>query len=95
MARPRNAFPSSVPTSGRFGGKRFAKEDESTGEPLIDSIVDQAEQKGTGTWTAVDISGEGQGVRTYALTLQSKYQSTMASMITIRAQAARLLAFAA
>jgi hypothetical protein len=48
-----------------------------------------------GTWTAVDISGETQGVRSYSLTFQSKYQSTMASMITIRSQAARLAAFAA
>ena len=34
--------------------KVLAKVDESTGEPLIDSIVDQAEQKGTGRWTSQD-----------------------------------------
>ena len=28
--------------------------DEKTGEPLVDSIVDQAEQKGTGRWTSID-----------------------------------------
>jgi 6-phosphogluconate dehydrogenase len=32
----------------------LAKEDASTGGPLIDSIVDQAEQKGTGRWTSQD-----------------------------------------
>src|SRR3954469_214088 len=30
------------------------KTDESTGKPLVDVIVDQAEQKGTGRWTAQD-----------------------------------------
>jgi 6-phosphogluconate dehydrogenase len=32
----------------------LAKTDEKTGRPLVDVIVDQADQKGTGTWTAVD-----------------------------------------
>ena len=32
--------------------KVLAKTDEKTGGPLVDVIVDQAEQKGTGTWTA-------------------------------------------
>src|SRR5438309_4882298 len=35
-------------------GTVLAKTDESTGEPLIDAIVDQAEQKGTGRWTSQD-----------------------------------------
>src|ERR671932_1669660 len=35
-------------------GKVLAKTDESTGEPLVDAIVDQAEQKGTGRWTSQD-----------------------------------------
>src|ERR687893_2004358 len=35
------------------------KTDEKTGGPLVDVIVDQAEQKGTGTWTAVDALGLG------------------------------------
>jgi 6-phosphogluconate dehydrogenase len=34
--------------------KVLAKEDASTGRPLVDSIVDQAEQKGTGRWTVQD-----------------------------------------
>ena len=32
----------------------LAKQDPSTGKPLVDMIVDQAEQKGTGRWTAQD-----------------------------------------
>jgi 6-phosphogluconate dehydrogenase len=34
--------------------KVLAKEDAATGGPLVDSIVDQAEQKGTGRWTSQD-----------------------------------------
>jgi 6-phosphogluconate dehydrogenase len=34
--------------------KVLAKTDEATGEPLVDAIVDQAEQKGTGRWTSQD-----------------------------------------
>ncbi|QJY44544.1 NADP-dependent phosphogluconate dehydrogenase [Pseudonocardia broussonetiae] len=39
--------------------KVLGKTDERTGGPLVDVIVDQAEQKGTGTWTAVDALGLG------------------------------------
>jgi 6-phosphogluconate dehydrogenase len=35
-------------------GKVLAKTDEKTGKPLVDVIVDQAEQKGTGRWTSQD-----------------------------------------
>ncbi|HXV92276.1 MAG TPA: NADP-dependent phosphogluconate dehydrogenase [Pseudonocardia sp.] len=34
--------------------KVLQKTDERTGGPLVDVILDRAEQKGTGTWTAVD-----------------------------------------
>jgi 6-phosphogluconate dehydrogenase len=34
--------------------KVLAKKDERTGGPLVDVILDQAEQKGTGRWTAID-----------------------------------------
>src|SRR5918993_789821 len=39
--------------------KVLAKTDEKTGGPLVDVIVDQAEQKGTGTWTKVDAYAQG------------------------------------
>ncbi|MDQ4116760.1 MAG: NADP-dependent phosphogluconate dehydrogenase [Actinomycetota bacterium] len=35
-------------------GTVLGKTDEKTGRPLVDVIVDQAEQKGTGRWTAID-----------------------------------------
>ena len=35
-------------------GKVLGKVDAKTGKPLVDVIVDQAEQKGTGRWTAID-----------------------------------------
>jgi 6-phosphogluconate dehydrogenase len=34
--------------------KVLQKTDEKTGGPLVDVILDQAEQKGTGRWTAID-----------------------------------------
>jgi 6-phosphogluconate dehydrogenase len=34
--------------------KVLAKTDDRTGGPLVDVILDQAEQKGTGRWTAID-----------------------------------------
>jgi len=34
--------------------KVLAKEDPGTGQPLVDVILDEAEQKGTGRWTAQD-----------------------------------------
>src|SRR3954468_10430837 len=37
----------------------LGKTDEATGKPLIDVIVDQAEQKGTGRWTAQDALEQG------------------------------------
>jgi 6-phosphogluconate dehydrogenase len=39
--------------------KVLAKTDGRTGGPLVDVIVDQAEQKGTGIWTAIDALGLG------------------------------------
>src|SRR3954452_16299020 len=39
--------------------KVLGKTDEKTGGPLVDVILDEAQQKGTGTWTAVDALGLG------------------------------------
>src|SRR4051794_27769220 len=39
--------------------KVLGKTDEKTGGPLVDVILDEAQQKGTGTWTAVDPLGLG------------------------------------
>lgn len=32
----------------------FAKKDEETGEPLVEKVLDTAEQKGTGKWTSIN-----------------------------------------
>jgi len=40
-------------------GTVLAKVDDATGRPLVDVIVDQAEQKGTGRWTAQDALERG------------------------------------
>jgi 6-phosphogluconate dehydrogenase len=37
----------------------LAKTDEATGKPLVDVILDAAEQKGTGRWTAADALEQG------------------------------------
>ena len=45
--------PRVVPDRDHREGAR-AQDDEATGEPLVDVILDQAEQKGTGRWTSQD-----------------------------------------
>ena len=47
-----------------------------------------------GVWTAVDLTGDTNGVRTYSLTFQSIYNATQAAMVVVRAQAPRTVAFA-
>lgn len=69
--------------------KVLAKEDESTGEPLIDSIVDQAEQKGTGRWTAQDALE--QGVPLTAIT-EAVFARGLSALREERAAASKVLA---
>src|SRR4051812_32883604 len=69
--------------------KVLAKEDASTGEPLIDSIVDQAEQKGTGRWTAQDALE--QGVPLTAIT-EAVFARGLSALRDERAAASKVLA---
>jgi 6-phosphogluconate dehydrogenase len=69
--------------------KVLAKEDPSTGGPLIDSIVDQAEQKGTGRWTAQDALE--QGVPLTAIT-EAVFARGLSALRDERAAASRELA---
>src|SRR4051794_26211947 len=69
--------------------KVLAKEDPSTGEALIDSIVDQAEQKGTGRWTAQDALE--QGVPLTAIT-EAVFARGLSALRDERAAASRVLA---
>src|SRR3954454_22264381 len=69
--------------------KVLAKEDPSTGGPLIDSIVDQAEQKGTGRWTAQDALE--QGVPLTAIT-EAVFARGLSALREERAAASKVLA---
>jgi 6-phosphogluconate dehydrogenase len=69
--------------------KVLAKEDPQTGAPLIDVIVDQAEQKGTGRWTSQDALELG--VPLTAIT-EAVFARTLSSLRDERAAASRALA---
>src|SRR3954470_492837 len=67
----------------------LAKTDEATGRPLVDVIVDEAEQKGTGRWTAQDALERG--VPLTAIT-EAVFARTLSALRDERAQAAGTLA---
>lgn len=66
----------------------LAKTDERTGGPLVDVIADQAEQKGTGRWTAIDALGLG--VPLTAIT-EAVFARTLSSLADERRAAAGTL----
>jgi 6-phosphogluconate dehydrogenase len=67
----------------------LAKIDEATGRPLVDVIVDEAEQKGTGRWTAQDALELG--VPLTAIT-EAVFARTLSARRTERAEASQRLA---
>ena len=67
----------------------LAKTDEATGRPLVDVIVDEAEQKGTGRWTAQDALELG--VPLTAIT-EAVFARTLSARREERAEASRRLA---
>jgi 6-phosphogluconate dehydrogenase len=67
----------------------LAKIDESTGQPLVDVILDAAEQKGTGRWTAQDALELG--VPVTGIT-EAVFARTLSAMKAQRQAAAGLLA---
>jgi 6-phosphogluconate dehydrogenase len=69
--------------------KVLAKQDSRGDGPLIDKIVDQAEQKGTGRWTAEDALE--QGVPLTAIT-EAVFARALSSLKEERAAAAKVLA---
>jgi 6-phosphogluconate dehydrogenase len=69
--------------------KVLAKTDDATGKPLVDVIVDEAEQKGTGRWTAQDALERG--VPLTSIT-EAVFARTLSARRAERAQAASLLA---
>jgi len=69
--------------------KVLGKTDEATGQPLVDVIVDQAEQKGTGRWTSQDALELG--VPLTGIT-EAVFARTLSSLRDQRARASRALA---
>jgi 6-phosphogluconate dehydrogenase len=67
----------------------LSKTDDATGQPLVDVIVDEAEQKGTGRWTAQDALERG--VPLTSIT-EAVFARTLSARRTERAEAARRLA---
>ena len=70
-------------------GTVLSKTDEATGQPLVDVIVDEAEQKGTGRWTAQDALERG--VPLTSIT-EAVFARTLSAQRAERAEAARRLA---
>lgn len=57
--------------------KVLAKVDEETGQPLVDLILDEAEQKGTGKWTAQNALDIGAAVPTIDAAVYSRILSAI------------------
>jgi 6-phosphogluconate dehydrogenase len=55
----------------------FRLRDEETGKPLVDLVLDQAEQKGTGKWTAQDALDMGVPIPTIAAAIDARLISSM------------------
>jgi 6-phosphogluconate dehydrogenase len=53
----------------------LGKKDDETGQPLVDLIVDEAQQKGTGKWTAQDSMDLGVAVPTLAYAVEARILS--------------------
>jgi len=66
----------------------FAKIDPDTGRPLVDVILDEAQQKGTGKWTSQNALDVGAPVPTIAAAVESRF---MTALWQERAVASRVL----
>jgi 6-phosphogluconate dehydrogenase len=66
----------------------LAKQDAATGGPLVDAILDEAEQKGTGRWTSQDALDLG--VPVTAIT-EAVFARTLSAQRARRVEAARVL----
>jgi 6-phosphogluconate dehydrogenase len=60
-----------------ISAKIFRVRDDETGKPLIDLVLDQAEQKGTGKWTAQDALDMGVPIPTIAAAIDARLMSSM------------------
>lgn len=53
----------------------FTKQDEETGKPLVDMILDEAAQKGTGKWASQDAMDLGVPIPTIDMAVESRFIS--------------------
>lgn len=66
--------------------KIFRRRDEETGKPLIDLVLDKAEQKGTGKWTAHEALDLGVPIPTILAALNGRALSSMKDERVVAAQ---------
>ncbi len=64
----------------------FAEMDEETGQPLIDLILDEAKQKGTGKWTSQDALDLGAATPTINAAVESRILSSLKAERTLAAK---------
>jgi 6-phosphogluconate dehydrogenase len=69
-------------------GQVLARTDPETGQPLVDLILDEAEQKGTGRWTAEDALELGVAIPTVVAAVEARILSAMKEE---RAAASRII----
>jgi 6-phosphogluconate dehydrogenase len=55
----------------------FRHRDEETGKPLVDLVLDKAEQKGTGKWTAQEALDQAVAIPTIAAAIDARVLSSM------------------
>jgi 6-phosphogluconate dehydrogenase len=55
----------------------LAKVDDKTGQPIVDVILDEAEQKGTGKWTSQDAMDLGAPIPTIDTAVESRFLSAL------------------
>jgi 6-phosphogluconate dehydrogenase len=55
----------------------LTKLDDKTGKPLVDVILDEAEQKGTGKWTSQDAMDLGAPIPTIDIAVESRFLSAL------------------
>jgi 6-phosphogluconate dehydrogenase len=72
----------------------LAKNDASTGQPLVDVIIDEAEQKGTGRWTAQDalelgVPAPAMTTAVYARSMSARRQERLTAAGVLKGPEAR------
>ncbi len=69
--------------------KIFEREDEETGKPLVDLILDEAQQKGTGKWMSQNAFDVGAPIPTVNAAVEARILSSLKSERTIASRVLR------